>query len=485
MKEIESNNRPDEIVAVESWEAHLKRNSSIIVDTFHGLYKSKIICPTCKKVSITFDPYHLISLPIPCKESVKLTIYYYRFGSGFVNELKMNLTVTSSIFELKKTVASLMNEDENTMETFTIHKHMFKEMLDNRKTVKYLTEIQGLTFIYRVNKKIEENEILCKAAISQDSKNFFFESENFISFPRLFCIDKKATFSDLHILVYSGLKQYLLNIFQEMKNVNISENNDNNKIEYEKYFINAKEPFYKILFLNNVNNAEEKKSCFLCGKKDCKKCPLPFSQSETISSLINEKITSLSFEIKFLKQIKIEKLKLNQVKEIQTSEKEELSTSNITIYDCLYQFTQEEKLEKGNEWYCSNCRSHRLASKKMDIFKSADFLILHLKRFKSAKIQGYSSFFGLNSETKKIKEFVKFPLKNLDLSNYILDNSGPLIYDLYAVSNHYGSLSNGHYTAFAKSKNEWYEFDDSNVNRIGESKVITEAAYILFYEKRK
>ena len=394
----------------------------------------------------------------------------------------MNLNVTSSIFELKKNVANALNEDENTMETCSIHKHTFKDMLDNRRTVKYLTEIQGLTFIYGLNKKMEENDILCKATMNQESRSFFFESENFISFPRLFCIDKKASFADLHLLTYSCLKQNLLNVFQEMKNVNVSESNENNNFEYEKYFVNSKEPIYKILFLNN---AEEKKPCPLCGKKDCKKCILPFTISEIISSLINEKTSSLSFEIKFLKQTKIEKLKLNQVKEIQSSEKEELSTSDITIYDCLYQFTQEEKLEKGNEWYCSNCRTHRLATKKMDIFKSADFLILHLKRFKSAKMQGYSSFFGFNSETKKIKEFVKFPLKNLDLSNYVLDDRGPLIYDLYAVSNHYGSLSNGHYTAFAKSKNEWFEFDDSNVNRIGDSKIVTEAAYILFYEKRK
>jgi ubiquitin C-terminal hydrolase len=30
----ESNNRPDEVVAQEHWEGHLKRNQSIIVDLF-------------------------------------------------------------------------------------------------------------------------------------------------------------------------------------------------------------------------------------------------------------------------------------------------------------------------------------------------------------------------------------------------------------------------------------------------------------------
>lgn len=32
----DSNNRPDEIVAKEFWEGHLKRNQSIIVDLMQG-----------------------------------------------------------------------------------------------------------------------------------------------------------------------------------------------------------------------------------------------------------------------------------------------------------------------------------------------------------------------------------------------------------------------------------------------------------------
>lgn len=30
-----------------------------------GQYKSKVICPTCKLESITFDPFTTVSLPIP------------------------------------------------------------------------------------------------------------------------------------------------------------------------------------------------------------------------------------------------------------------------------------------------------------------------------------------------------------------------------------------------------------------------------------
>lgn len=51
---------------------------------------------------------------------------------------------------------------------------------------------------------------------------------------------------------------------------------------------------------------------------------------------------------------------------------------------------------------------------------------------------------------EKVNEYVDFPVEGLDLRPYILDKSSgePIYYDLYAVSNHYGSLNGGHYTAY-------------------------------------
>lgn len=41
----------------------------------------------------------------------------------------------------------------------------------------------------------------------------------------------------------------------------------------------------------------------------------------------------------------------------------------------------------------------------------------------------------------------------------------PPVYDLYAVSNHYGGLGGGHYTAFGQGvDSKWYCFDDSHVS---------------------
>ena len=62
---LESNGSDDYAASKESWSNHLKRNQSIIVDLMHGLYKSTLQCPDCQKISVTFEPYMNITLPIP------------------------------------------------------------------------------------------------------------------------------------------------------------------------------------------------------------------------------------------------------------------------------------------------------------------------------------------------------------------------------------------------------------------------------------
>ena len=77
------------------------------------------------------------------------------------------------------------------------------------------------------------------------------------------------------------------------------------------------------------------------------------------------------------------------------------------------------------------------------------------------------------------------------MTNYISRDRGntggkKIQYDLYAVSNHFGSLGGGHYTAYAKNciYKKWFHFDDSDVMRANQSEVVTKAAYVLFYKLR-
>lgn len=60
---------------------------------------------------------------------------------------------------------------------------------------------------------------------------------------------------------------------------------------------------------------------------------------------------------------------------------------------------------------------------------------------------------------------ITFPVEGLDLTKYVLGKqpNEEYIYNLIAVSNHYGGMGGGHYTSYAKNciLNKWLEFDDS------------------------
>ncbi|WVZ06967.1 hypothetical protein V8G54_020313 [Vigna mungo] len=89
----------------------------------------------------------------------------------------------------------------------------------------------------------------------------------------------------------------------------------------------------------------------------------------------------------------------------------------------------------------------------------------------------------------KLETFVNFPIHDFDLTNYIANknNSRRQLYELYALTNHYGSMGSGHYTAHIKllDENRWYNFDDSHITLISEDEVNTAAAYVLFYRRVK
>ncbi|XP_067411859.1 ubiquitin carboxyl-terminal hydrolase 8 [Emydura macquarii macquarii] len=149
------------------------------------------------------------------------------------------------------------------------------------------------------------------------------------------------------------------------------------------------------------------------------------------------------------------------------------STSKCTLQECLRLFSKEEKLTDNNRFYCSHCKTRRDSLKKIEIWKLPLVLLVHLKRF---------SYDGRWKQ--KLQTSVDFPVESLDLSQYVIGPKSNLKrYNLFSVSNHYGGLDGGHYTAYCRNatKQRWYKFDDHEVSEISASSVKSSAAYILFY----
>lgn len=104
--------------------------------------------------------------------------------------------------------------------------------------------------------------------------------------------------------------------------------------------------------------------------------------------------------------------------------------SRVNLNDCFAKFSDKEQLSAADSWYCPQCKEHRQAFKKMDLWRLPEVLVVHLKRFE----YGVGGFYG-GGLRGKINELVDFPTRGLDLSGYTVGpQAAPPVYDLFAVS---------------------------------------------------
>ncbi|XP_058680306.1 ubiquitin carboxyl-terminal hydrolase 16 isoform X3 [Ammospiza caudacuta] len=168
--------------------------------------------------------------------------------------------------------------------------------------------------------------------------------------------------------------------------------------------------------------------------------------------------------------------------------REELNPEEDSVHHCLYQFTRNETLTETNKLLCDVCTQRHFgpknnisekkcvytnAKKQMLISLAPPILTLHLKRFQQNVAEG---------NTK-------------------------VLYSLYGVVEHSGTMRSGHYTAYVKMramnshlsdlvlrgqsqasetepvKGQWFHISDTHVQPVSVSKVLSSQAYLLFYER--
>ncbi|KFP55539.1 Ubiquitin carboxyl-terminal hydrolase 45, partial [Cariama cristata] len=200
------------------------------------------------------------------------------------------------------------------------------------------------------------------------------------------------------------------------------------------------------------------------------------------------------------------------------------SSKECSVQSCLYQFTSVELLMGNNKLLCESCTERKQkyqkktnstekkmegvytnARKQLLISSVPAILILHLKRFHQA---------GLS--LRKVNRHVDFPLI-LDLAPFcaascknVTDGAVRVLYSLYGIVEHSGSMRGGHYAAYVKvrtpskkllehisttknvlglkeamgaSGGQWVYVSDAHVQMVPESRVLNAQAYLLFYER--
>ena len=492
VEQIDTNNRSDQDAANESWTNHLKRNQSKIQELIHGQYKSRLDCPDCKRISITFDPFATVPLSLPTDE-------FSRFEVNCIPHdlrnppLKINFTIPNetSHSEIKSQTAKILKDDPNYLLTILQKDHRIVEFVQGKTDATHFRQPGCAPFMYHTS--IPYSELLKSTkGISLIRINvylearYFFESDKLISYARLAEFNTQHSLLQLHFEVFKKFRENIWALHQKLKSNQIIDLKQVHDAQLEKEFKIIFDPAYEKSWPYKLYFCMEE---LQSQKKITKSKILPMAQSSLGMLAYNEHIPLdlLVLEIKINSAFKWEDFELNYFKEYKSADQQDGHNRDYTIYDCLSLFTKREKLDKENAWYCSKCKDHKEAFKTMELYKLPEILIFHFKRFKTNRIRSIGPFYWASGNQKNTS-LIEFPVNGLDMKKYALSaNEKPLIYDLYAVSNHYGDLSGGHYTAFCKNSvnKQWYEFDDTKITPISEKSVVSKAAYLLFYSRRK
>uniref|UniRef100_A0A8C8FTZ0 Ubiquitin carboxyl-terminal hydrolase n=1 Tax=Oncorhynchus tshawytscha TaxID=74940 RepID=A0A8C8FTZ0_ONCTS len=476
--------RPDEIVAKEAWTNHRLRNDSIIVDIFHGLFKSTLVCPECAKISVTFDPFCYLTLPLPMKKDRTMEVFLVRIDpQSRPTQYRVVVPKLGSVTDLCSALSRLSGILAENMVVADVYNHRFHKIYRRDDGLNQIMEKDDI-FVYEVAEEDRERMNLPVYFRERHSKHTGGSTGTMLfGQPLLITVPRQNLAADMlyeKVLERIGWVRCLsvgLNSSNHSGTSNRS--NGNGVCEGEEEAMDhqvSPEPE------NGQSGEEEEASDLENGPKTkpCSSTPPKLFSFSMVNSYGTANISPLPCDGNFLKlnthsTVAIDwdsdtKKLCYDDQEAEAYEKHESmlqaqkKKATVALRECMELFTTMETLGEHDPWYCPTCKKHQQATKKFDLWSLPRILVVHLKRF------SYNRCWR-----DKLDTVVDFPVRDLNMSEFVCDpKAGPYVYDLIAVSNHYGGMGGGHYTAYGKNKadGKWHYFDDSSVSAASEDQIV-------------
>lgn len=553
-------------LAMRSWDGYMKRNDSVIVDLFQGQYKSTLVCPECQKVSITFDPFMYLTLPLPIQKKWSHSIFYVPWDNGKPHvKIPIEVNRNASFKEVRHLLGRWMEVDPDNLLTLEVFSNRFYKDLDDTVMVSDMSANDNIVCFqlpchaqqsrtWKPSDDPEDDPVILAVHLTRESTSSrtSYKAPNGFAHPLVIALspeqarDKKLVYE----AVVDRLQRWTSNardLFQwehevpeELVPIQLSNARTSvTEIKENGEIVTILEPEEgDIVDAKGVILEEEDRSEAASGDSVKKVGPKP-DLFEMHIQTGNEKFgTGSSWSMTqrwerwdsreggplvlkgdalycewdenlknyyFGDDVKHEHGQWHvscwdqfihpEYEEAQAAARNK-TKRDITLYDCLEEFTKEEQLGEDDLWYCPRCKKHQQATKKFDVWTVPDILVVHLKRFSNSRML-----------RDKIDAFVDFPIEGLDLGPYcgerevakrllasgeyvdglgLFDQEEPMLYDLFAVDEHMGGLGGGHYRAYAKhhETGQWYHFDDSYVMQVNATEAVNANGYLLFYKRR-
>ena len=317
-----------------SWKYHLLRNQSVIVDMMQGQLKSTLCCPKCNNISVTYDPYMMLSLPIPQNE-IESNLYYFMFYDSNLCPLKSKyyLKKSSNVLELRLQIADQMGVDPWSFILCMIENKTLDRMYCRNRTIGDLAEDDGCLFAFQINPTLFENQrnpaaykhlnkmidqsdaaldmsndddlnnsisndwvkVPMKITMMEKDRYSYSERKKAQTFPRIMWINRSWDLITVHKQVFNFLRFYFN--FELTDFASFSEEEAFMKIFDDLSEENWKERLgkgddpgdyaYSLMMVNPEKKTYYSKGVEYFGLNNYDNIPLPFEQKKTFGDMID------------------------------------------------------------------------------------------------------------------------------------------------------------------------------------------------------
>uniref|UniRef100_A0A5F8GBB2 ubiquitinyl hydrolase 1 n=1 Tax=Monodelphis domestica TaxID=13616 RepID=A0A5F8GBB2_MONDO len=436
----DSDGRPDWEVAAEAWDNHLRRNRSIVVDLFHGQLRSQVRCKTCGHISVRFDPFNFLSLPLPMDSYMHLEITVIKLDGTTPVRYGLRLNMDEKYTGLKKQLSDLCGLKPEQILLAEVHGSNIKNFPQDNQKVRLSvsgflcafeiptpgsptsasspvqTDFSGLSTNGMLN--ISTNgDLLRPTLIPNGMPNtvvpfigyiiaihrkmmrtelYFLSSQknrpSLFGMPLIVPCTVHTRKKDLYDAVWIQVSRLASPLPPQEASNHAQDCDDSMGYQY---------PFTLRVVQKDGN------SCAWCPwYRFCRGCKIDCAEDR---AFIGNAYIAVDWDPTAL-HLRYQTSQERIVEEHESVEQSRRAQAEpINLDNCLCAFTHEEELGENEMYYCSKCKTHCLATKKLDLWRLPPILIIHLKRFQF-----------VNGRWIKSQKIVKFPRESFDPSAFLV-----------------------------------------------------------------
>ncbi|KAG7218373.1 hypothetical protein INR49_008009 [Caranx melampygus] len=455
----DSDGRPDWEVASEAWENHLRRNRSIVVDLFHGQLKSQVKCKTCGHISARFDPFNFLSLPLPMDSSMHLEITVIKLDGSTPVRYGLRLNMDEKYTGLKKQLSELCSLKPEQILLAEVHTSNIKNFPQDNQKVRL--SVNGFLCAFEVPVPGSPTS-LCSPTLTDITPiaNGSAVNGHLSTKPPLIPNGGPSSLvpSSPETPLANGITNGHVTPVQDSPFIGYIIAMHRKMMRTELYFLSSqknrpslfgmplivpctvhtsKKDLYDAVWIqvsrlasplppqeasNHAQDCDDSmgyqypftlrvvgkdgNSCAWCPwYRFCRGCTIDCTEDR--ASVGNAYIavdwdpTALHLRYQTSQERIVEE-------HCSVEQSRRAQAEPISLDSCLKAFTSEEELGEDELYYCSKCKTHRLATKKLDLWRLPPILIVHLKRFQF-----------VNGRWIKSQKIVKFPRESFDPSAFL------------------------------------------------------------------